>query len=135
MPMMESIVTFANGNEKALDTYKAVGFKVTRLTKTETGVEVNEFDNLESNKIYSNIKSGSVKLDAAAFGGSYLAIGSLGAETAAEGVQVDYIVTAYVVAQDGTKTECAESMTFSFVGGEYLPTTAPLEIPAPTPAE
>jgi len=118
-----------------LDTYKAVGFKVTRLTDSEEGVKVDEFNNIETSNVYKNVKTGSVKLDAAAIGGSYVAIGGLGAETAAEGVQVDYIVTAYVVAQDGTKTECAESMTFSFVGGEYLPTTAPLEIPAPTPAE
>jgi len=112
-----------------LKNYKTVGFKINKVVSVAGVVVAEVNENVETDKVFTKLNSNGAAIDASAFGGKYVVAAGLKAETAAEDVQVDYVVTAYVVAQDGTVVEAEEGMTFTFIGGEYTPTAPAIVIP------
>lgn len=123
----------------AIEDIAAVGYDIVKTvdfggyTKTTTV-------NVETTEVFASINANGLKLDAAAALGAgqytevegegedattitygYVAAFGLEDEAVVEGAVVTYAVTVYTVALDGTKTAANETVTYTFVEGEYMP--------------
>ena len=113
-------VTFVGALAGDLAQYNAVGFEIVKVTEIG-GKFITTTEYVESNEVYETIKANGLDLTAAAVGGDYIFTATLAGEKAAEGINVDYIVTPYTIDVDGVKNVAIDSYTFSFIDGEYAP--------------
>lgn len=113
-------VTFVGALAGDLAQYNAVGFEIVKVTEIG-GKFITTTEYVESNEVYETIKANGLDLTAAAVGGNYIFTATLAGEKAAEGINVDYIVTPYTIDVDGVKNVAIDSYTFSFIDGEYAP--------------
>ena len=119
----------------AIEDIAVVGYDIVKTvdfggyTKTTTV-------NVETTEVFASINANGLKLDAAAALGAgqytegegeeavtygYVAAFGLEDEAVVEGAVVTYEVVVYTVALDGTKTATNETVTYTFVEGEYMP--------------
>lgn len=113
-------VTFVGALAGDIAQYNAVGFEIVKVTDIG-GKFITTTEYVESNEVYGSIRANGLVLAASAVGGDYIFTATLAGEKAAEGINVDYIVTPYTIDVDGVKNVAIDSYTFSFIDGEYAP--------------
>jgi len=122
-------VNFVAAVGSEIENLKEVGFDIVKVTEGENGALSVENITVNSWTLCKKLNCDGVAVDAEVFGGDYVFAATISGQIAQDGVQTDYRVTPFVMTEDGAKTSSGSTRCFTFVGGEYSPATAALELP------
>lgn len=98
----------------------AVGYDIVKTVNYGGYTKVTE-TSVETTKVCANLNLNGMPYSAEALGGKYAVAIGLEDEAALDEVMVTYTVTVYTIALDGTKTASNETVTYTFIEGEYAP--------------